>query len=334
MSEENYVPFLEQTYRYFARPHQGVPAVPIVSRAAWRGEDIAGDPSWRTALTEEEIAELKAAVVSAKETGKAMGALTRKDFPLPTLAARISDWRRAITSGLGLQVVAGVPVADWLEGDAEIFFWCFGLHLGRPGAQNDACELLGHVCDTGADKSDPFVRQYMTAQNIPFHCDAADAVGLLCLNKAKSGGESRIASSVAVFNEILKRRPDLAPRLFEPFLLDTRQEKATGARYAPIPPCQYADGVLRTFWHSEYFRTVERHQGVTLGNEEHALLDLYDEIAAEPGFHLDMDLEPGDIQLISNHTIIHARTDYIDYPEPARKRHLLRLWLTLEDETQ
>ncbi len=333
MTDEPYFTFLQQTFHYFSRPHERVPESAINSPAAWRGAEMAEDSGWRIQFTDHEIDEITRAIAQAKSTGRALGAMTKEDFPLPGLSSSINHWRRGILHGRGFQVVCGLPVFEWSEEDAALFFWCFGLHLGRPGAQNQHNELLGHVRDTGADKKDPFVRQYMTTQNIPFHCDAADVVGLFCLNKAKSGGKSRIASSVSVFNEILAQRPDLAPRLFDPFMLDTRQEDGvTGAKYAPIPPCRYAGGVLRTFYHSEYFRTSQRHQGVTLTPEENALLDLYDQIAATPGFYLDMDLEPGDIQLLSNHTVIHARTDYEDHPEPERKRHLLRLWLSIEDE--
>ena len=80
------------------------------------------------------------------------------------------------------------------------------------------------MVDTGEDASDPFVRLYRTASNIRYHCDAADVVALLCLNTAKRGGASRIVSSVSVFNELAKRRPDLVARLFEPFHLDIRDE--------------------------------------------------------------------------------------------------------------
>jgi hypothetical protein len=256
--------------------------------------------------------------------------MTRSDFPLPTLASSIAAWRHEVSDGRGLQVVSGVPVDAWSVEEASIFFWGLGQHLGLPGAQNRKGDLLGHVRDTGADKTDRYVRQYLTTQNIPFHCDAADMVGLLCLTKAKSGGMSRIASSVSVYNELLRRRPDLAPRLFEPFMLDTRDEaEANGLRVLPVPPCRHAAGVLRTFWHSEYFRTSQRHEGVRLTDVENELFDLYDEISATPGFFIDMDLEPGDVQLLSNHTVIHSRTDYVDYAEPDRKRHLLRLWITL-----
>jgi len=111
-----------------------------------------------------------------------------------------------------------------------------------------------------------------------------------------------------------------------------RNEDASGAlRHLPIPPCRFADGSLRTFYHSDYFRSVVRHDDVPpFTRDEQALLDLYEEIASSPDFFLDMELEPGDIQWLSNHTILHARTAYEDHEEPERKRHLLRLWLSLD----
>jgi len=329
VSEPSYLPFLHQTLRYFDRPHESPALSTVSSPAAWRRQDLAGS-SWRSRLNADEVAEIRQAVRSWQAAARPLATMTRDDFPLSTLATRIEQWRNEVAVGRGFQVISGVPVDAWSVDEAAAAFWGLGQHLGRPGAQNRRGDLLGHVRDTGADKADRYVRQYMTAQDIPFHCDAADMVGLLCLRGAKSGGLSRIASSVSVYNELLQRRPDLASRLFDPFMVDTRDEaEANGIKALPVPPCRYASGVLRTFWHSEYFRTAQRHEGIRLTDAENELLDLYDSIAASPDFHLDMALEPGDLQLLSNHTIIHARTAYEDHPEPDRKRHLLRLWITL-----
>ena len=258
--------------------------------------------------------------------------MTVRDFPLPTLSAELGRWRAELQAGRGFQLISGVPVERWCREEAELCFWCLGLHMGRPGAQNPQGDLLGHVMDTGDDVEDPYVRLYRTSANIAYHCDAADVVGLLCLRKAKRGGASRIVSSVSVYNELLKRRADLAERLYEPFLLDARNEDATGAlRYLPVVPCRFAGGRLRTFYHSDYFRSVVRHADVPeLTDEERTFLDLYQEIASSAELYLEMDLEPGDIQWISNHTILHARTAYEDHAEVERKRHLLRLWLSIE----
>jgi TfdA family taurine catabolism dioxygenase TauD len=318
-----------QTLHYFARPHRDVRRTPIGGVAAWRAADVARPDAWRITLDAAQVEDIERALAHANATGKALGTLTRDDFPLPRLTRAIATWRDEVAHGRGFVVVRGVPVARWPARDAETFFFCLGMHLGVPGAQNPQGDLLGHVRDTGADPR--HVRAYRTASNIAYHCDAADLVGLLCLNEAKSGGASRIVSSVAVYDELLARRPDLVDRLYEPFLLDTHGEG--GVDWVPVRACRHARGRLRTFWHSDYFRSSHGYLGAPpLSGSERETLDLYDSIAASPSLYLDMDLEPGDIQLLSNHTILHARTAYEDHPEPERKRHLLRLWVSLDTE--
>lgn len=331
VEEKAYLSFIEQTLHYFGRPHEEPAQAPIDSPAAWRGQDMPPLEALAYVLSPEQVADIQTAVTQAQALGRPTKSLTAADFPLPSLSAEIAQWREQLSNGLGFQVVRGVPVAQWSKEQAELFFWCFGLHVGRPGEQNPEGHLLGHVTDTGADQSGEVVRLYKTAANIDYHCDAADVVGLLCLNKARSGGQSRIVSSVAVFNELLARRPDLAARLFEPVGLDIRDKEVNEAgSHLPIEPCRYAGGVLRTFYHADYFRSVVRHDDVPpLTPLEQELFDTYEAIANEPGMYLDMDLQPGDIQLLSNHTNLHARTDYEDWDDPAKKRHLLRLWLSL-----
>jgi hypothetical protein len=316
-----------QTLHYFARPHERIPKSPIVSAADWRGDAMARSDEWLVALEPAQIDEIRSAIAYAEARGAQMEALTPADFPLPMLTPAIAEWRREIRHGRGFVLIRGVPVGEWTEAQSELFFWGLGLHLGIPGAQNPRGDLLGHVRDerTTGDK-----RFYRTNKALDVHCDAADVVGLLCLQKAKSGGLSRIASSVAVFNELLRRKPQLVSRLFAPFYFDTKGEGGVNA--FPVRPCRYADGELRTFWQSDYYRTVAQYPRVPrLTPDEHELLDTYDAIASEPQFHLDMDLEPGDVQLLSNHTILHARTKFEDWPEPERRRHLLRLWISLPE---
>ncbi|HUR40154.1 MAG TPA: TauD/TfdA family dioxygenase [Verrucomicrobiae bacterium] len=317
-----------QTLHYFARPQERIPTAPLETAAAWRGADMRREPAlWTAMLGPAEVEELQRAQAHAAASGRTLAQMTREDFPLPTLAARIAQWRDEIRHGRGFVLIRGVPVASWSERQAETFFWCLGHHFGMPGAQNPEGDLLGHVRDqrTGAD-----VRYYRTNKELAVHTDTADFVGLLCLQKARSGGLSRIASSVAVFNELLRVKPHLVPRLFEPVWFDTKGEG--GVRAFAIPPCRYWRGELRTFWQSDYYRTVTRHAHVPKPSAlEQELLDSYDAIANSDAFHLDMDLAPGDVQLISNHTILHARTAFEDWPEPERRRHLLRLWISIPE---
>ena len=330
MSE--YFSYAEQSAHYFGRPHEAPARQPLATLAAWRGAEMARRSDWRVQLDATQLEEIERALAAAEASGKPTGEMTAQDFPLGSLVGEIRRWRHEVERGRGFQLVAGVPVQGWSQERAERFFWCLGLHMGRPGAQNVTGDLLGHVTDTGEDAADPYVRLYRTSSHIAYHCDAADVVGPLCLRSAKSGGASRIVSSVSVYNELLRRCPDRVDRLYEPFLLDVRNEDASNRlRYLPIPPCRFADGRLRTFYHSDYFRSVQRHDDVPpFTKREKELLDLYEEIASDPRFFLDMELEPGDIQWLSNHTIMHARTAYEDHEDPLHKRHLLRLWLSLD----
>jgi hypothetical protein len=332
MSAPTYSSFAEQALHYFDRPHDSVRREPLRSPAAWRGSDMRSRRDWIVELGGDEVGELEAAATTARGHGTGLGSMRREDFPLPSLAPRIAAWKAELGQGRGFLLLRGLPVARWGEELSSLIYWGLGLHLGRPGAQNPQGDLLGHVVDTGEDAGDPFVRRYRTSGDIAYHCDLADVVGLLCLAAARRGGASRIVSSVAVYNELLERRPDLVARLYEPFRLDSRGEQGSrGPAWVPIPPCRHAGGRLRTFYHSDYFRSAVRHPDVPpFSEEEQTLLDLYEGIAAEPELRLDMQFEPGDVQLISNHTVLHARTAYEDQPDPARKRHLLRLWLSLD----
>ena len=329
MSEDAWQSFGAQALHYFNRPHEDVRRTPLEGPAAWRGAELRGRDDWIVRLAPAEIDEIAAAVRAARAAGIAMSALRRGDFPLPTVASRLAAWAAELQDGRGFLLVRGLPVGAWGDDDSAFAYWGLGQHLGRPGAQNPQGELLGHVVDTGEDAANPFVRRYRTAGDIAYHCDLADAVGLLCLRAARRGGASRLVSSVSVYNALLRRRPDLVDRLYEPFLLDTRDEqRGDQPPYIPVPPCRHAGGRLRTFWHSDYFRSVERHpEAPRFTAVERGLLDLYEAIAADPDLYLDMDLEPGDIQLVSNHTVLHARTAYED--APGEQRDLLRLWLSL-----
>ncbi|MGI9326607.1 MAG: TauD/TfdA family dioxygenase [Pseudomonadales bacterium] len=328
----------EQAQRYFsARRHTRVPSRPLNSPAAWLGDDIRSaiqDPDNEIVyrLTTADLKEIEQALQATQTAETSPQALSKDEFPLPGMQSRFRRWQSELRSGRGFVLIKGVPVDSWSTAKAERFFWCFGQHLGIPGLQNPHGDLLGHVIDTGDASTDPLVRLYRTSANINYHCDGADVVGLLCLHNSTHGGVSRIASSVTVFNELLAQAPKLANRLCSPIRMDRRNEERPGEKpYSVLQPACYDGKELRTFYHSDYFRSVTRYVGA-LPDDEQALLDAYEAIAERPEVRFEMAFEPGDIQLLSNHTVVHARTAYNDNAEV--KRHLLRLWLSLSPESK
>jgi hypothetical protein len=320
--------FLEQLLHYFDRGHTAPPSAPVGGVAAWRGDELArSSDAWRERLDAVQIAELARAVEVARATGRSTRELSAADFPIPSLHASLDRWRHELRDGRGFVLISGFPVEEWRAEQAEIAFWCLGLHLGVPGAQNEDGDLLGHVKDVSATARHADERLYRTAKSIRFHCDAADVVGLLCLGTSRAGGASRLVSSVTVFDHLVATQPDLASRMFEPMLLDARRPPDAKTQYTPVQPSCFDGARLRTFMHLDYYTSVERHAGVVLDERARAMLDAWEEYAERTGVHFDMQLQPGDLQLVSNHTVVHARTAYDD--DPASPRHLLRLWLSL-----
>jgi Taurine catabolism dioxygenase TauD, TfdA family len=321
-----------------------VPCEAINDPACWNSTDMAEPARWQYRLNGAEIAELDAALAHVHARGLDVMAITKTDFPLPTLGATLATLRREVLDGRGFVLVRGVPVERYSKLDATIVYWGIGVHIGYPVCQNARGEMIGHVIDLGARSSvknplgetaenkvflHPKHRSYMSNERLSYHTDFADVIGLLCLHHAKAGGESKIVSSIAIHNEVLRRRPDLLQVLYEPFWVDRRGELPAGARpYYPMPIfCQFG-GKLTSYYAGGHMKTTAQFTELPpLSPQQKEAMGLVDAIANDPAFHLSMVLERGDLQLINNHTVLHARTSYEDFPEPERKRHLLRLWL-------
>lgn len=301
----------------------------IQDRSAWYGSDLAKRTDWIERLDETEIAEVQDAVHRLAESRIDLASLTVDDVPLPTLGPRLQRMLDEVLDGRGFVLLRGLPVQRWTKREAAIAFLVIGVHLGNLRMQNAAGHLLGHVKDFGRSSVDPNTRIYQTRERQTHHTDSCDVVGLLCLQTAKSGGLSNLVSSTTIFNEMHRRRPDLLSVLLEPIETDRRGEVPEGSKpYFTIPVFNYHDGLISAIYQRQYIESARRFAGVSpLSPLQREALDLLDELANDAKLNLLMELQPGDIQLVHNHTILHDRTAFEDHPEPDRKRHLLRLWL-------
>jgi len=304
---------------------------PIASPALWRGDELQPHPEkWLRALAGEEIAELRAAALALQRAGKPLAQLTASDFAPRALVPLLSEVRARLERGLGFVLLRGVPVRELGKETSALAYYWLGLQLGTPVSQNVDGDLLGHVRDTGASPRDHDVRLYKTRAELAFHTDGADVIGLLCLRSGRSGGESRIASSVYVFNEIVRRRPDLAPLLLRVYQHHAHgQSGPSGPKIFGLPIVALNGPVFRMMLLTWYIRNAAQDfpEIAALDAPQRELLDLLEAIPLEPGVALDMSFQPGDVQLLKNSVILHARSAYEDWDEPDEKRHLLRLWL-------
>ncbi len=300
----------------------------------WKGPELAESDVWIHRLNEAEVADIEKALAVAKASGRPLEALTREDFPLSVLTGSIASWMKELETGRGFINVKGLPVEGKSDEDGALMLFGIGLYMGTAVSQNAAGDVLGHIRDTGADAGDPTVRLYKTRVDLDFHSDGADVVALLCLRQGRSGGENRFVSTTALYEAIRQRKPEWIHLLYEPFCFDSHgQEKEGQLPYFELPICRYADGRLSFFYIPWYIRNAQRHpEAPRLTEEQRGLLDLIDELANDPALHLEMKLEPGEINFLKNNTALHARTEYEDFDEPEKKRHLLRLWLTAHGE--
>ena len=310
-----------------------MPAGPIGGPSAWRGEAMARTEEWMVRLSDEHLVEVDEAVTRVKRRGLDLPRVRREDFPLPTLGPALDEIRRELLTGRGFVLLRGLPVERHALADAAIAYWGLGTYIGNARSQNAAGHLLGHVRDVGRDADDPDARVYQTNRRQNYHTDSVDVVALLCWRRARSGGLSSIVSSVTAYNEMRARRPDLVPVMFEPFPTDRRGEVPAGRRpYFSIPAINWHAGLLSTIYVRRYIESSQRFSDAPrLTPRQREAMDVFDAILEEPALHLFMEFEPGDVQLLHNHQILHDRTAFEDWPEPDRRRHLLRLWLCPPD---
>jgi hypothetical protein len=305
---------------------------PVNHSSAWYGRDLATDPSWIMQLTPGHLDEIAAAMTSLKARGLAMDAIGKDDFALPTLAPQLRRWIGDVTEGRGFTLVRGLNVSDYSDEEVGTIFWGMGLHLGTAVTQNPRGDLLGHVFDHGRKYGDLDVRGYETSAHLPFHTDSGDVVGLLCLRRAESGGLSSVVSAVTIHNEILKRHPEYLAPLYRGFHYIRREAALSESPVTPhrLPVFGARDGLVSVRYIRNQINAAVTKTGVPLQPIEKDALELFDQLTHDPAIHLDMDLQVGDIQFCNNYVTLHSRTSYVDFAEPERRRHMIRLWLTMD----
>ncbi len=298
--------------------------------SAWHGQDVAPKTDWIWHLSDAENDLLFQAVQAARAQGLGIPRMGAADFPLGPMAHKLKAVRDEVTQGRGFVLIKGFDIDRYPLEDAALAYWGMGMHMGQGAAQNAQGDLLGHVTNLGLDyRTDPNVRGYQTRLSLPFHNDAMDMVGLLCVHPSVTGGQSLVVSSTAVHNEVLRRRPDLAAIGYQDFYMDRRGEAPSGKLpYYRGPMFSWQGSQLLCRYNRGYITSAQRFPEVPrLTAPQLELLDLMDSLCADPKLHISMNLERGDMQFISNYTTLHSRTEYDDGPDPDKRRYLLRLWL-------
>lgn len=309
----------------------------ITGPSVWTGlEMVDRQNEWIVDLSADDIADLEQAAHHYLSLNRDIGEIRKEDFPLRRFDQHLAELRKTLINGIGFEIIRGLPVDNYSQEMAAAIFCGVGAHLGSARSQNAQGHILGHVRDIGADASDPNTRIYQTHERQTFHTDSADIVGLLCLRDAKEGGDSLLVSAETIYNRMRAECPELLELLFDPIATDRRGEVPEGMQpFMTIPPFSWHDGRLTVFYQRQYIDSAQRFPDAMRLTPDHvAALDRFDALANDPALYLTMRLQPGDMQFVYNHSQLHDRTGFVDWPDPSDRRHLFRLWLSPEGDRE
>ncbi len=304
---------------------------PIDDSSGWYPEDLAASQAYIYQLSDAEVADVLGQVAKLEEAGADLKDVARKDVDLPVLGPMLEDFRAEVLDGRGFVLLRGLPVEGRSIYQIAAAFWTLGCWFGRAVSQNGKGHLLGHVKNLGADINSPTGRGYNSPSELRFHADSCDIFGLCCLKPSKSGGQHRIASSVTVYNEMLKRRPDLVKELGFRFYRSRRGELPPGETtpWTRQPVFSVTGGYFAARGAGSTVRRAQGMKGVPdMTPAQAEAMQTYNDTAAE--FAMNIDFVPGDISIVHNYVALHARSAYQDWPEPERRRHLLRMWMSFD----
>ena len=296
----------------------------------WSGETVSNQ-RWFRALKEHEIDAIESMLASVRmrvgDDSNSLLGMTAADFSLGTFSTVVEEIEAELRDGRGFCVIRTLPVQRWSALETMIVYWGIACHLGTPLPNNHLGDMIGHVTDLGGDYTQATNRGYDSNAKLSYHCDQCDVVGLLCRYSARSGGISKLVSTAAVYNEILRRRPDLLEVLCQPLYFSRMGEEEPGQTpWYTAPVFDFVDGAFHCaagINHIVKGHALPGAPAMTALQTE--ALELFETVSEELEF--SMHFEPGDIQFLNNGLVAHTRSAFTDWPDAQRRRHLLRVWL-------
>jgi hypothetical protein len=303
---------------------------PLETHVDWTREDVQDESKWTVELTDTDKRELDHALAVAKAHSSNLLDIGLAQFPLDSLKAKIEAIERELIDGRGFVRIRTLDAKKYSDDDLTMLYWGIGIHLGDPWPQNHYGHVMGDVTDQGKRLDDPTLRGNEIGRvALDYHTDGADIIGLMCLRKAKNGGLSCVANVVAIYNELVRTRPDLVQALYDELPNDARGEQAPGHKpYYNFPVFTEHKDRLFVRFIPQYILASQKHPDAPrLSPTAHEALKTVTEMARDPRYNVYMDLAPGEMQFINNYHVLHGRQEYEDDVANGYKRHLKRLWL-------
>lgn len=291
---------------------------------------------WTVPLPDAAVRELLAVRDELRRAPVPTFLLDPRDFALDACRAAMAEVRRVTQSGPMFAVLDRLPMDEVTREEAIDLYWLLSSLLARPVAQKLNGQMFYDVMDTGAKlRPGSGIRPTVTNVDLRFHNDNSynetppEFVCLLCLHPAMQGGISQVMSVATVHDALQQRHPELMSRLYRPFWYDRHAEHQPGEPTTFAAPMfeRGADGTIKARLALSEIHAGYELRGERLDNETASALAAVQSVFDQPELHVELGFEAGQIQYVNNRATGHARTEFADFPEPERRRHLVRLWL-------
>lgn len=303
---------------------------------AWTGRDFEGaegEKKYVVELSASDVTDIEHALESFKKTSSFPGDVSRTTFPLPlSLSTRLEAVAVNLHSGCGFNVIRGLDPARYSALDNVLIYLGVTSYIApHRGVQDSGGSMLIHVKDLGRIIPDSSLRQSPYARNAqPFHNDVCDILAMYVQETAAQGGESHVASAAQIYNDIAAARPDVIHTLSrDDWIFDKHRTPAHwNTRALLFDFASKGPGFCFSRRPITGSPTSPRSPGVPPMSEVQAeALDMVHFTGVK--HQHTMSLRRGDIQLINNLAVFHARNGFRDGVE--QRRHIIRLWLRNEE---
>lgn len=300
---------------------------PVGDASAWRADDVLADRGWELSLDAEQRADLVAALRACQARELQLAAIGPDEFPLPSMTELLATISAELQRGRGFALLHGFPVEGHGLDEIELMYWGMCRHLGMGLTQNSDATLIHYVTE-GRLRPNQGTRGVGVARESTLHVDLTDCVSLLCVRQAPDDPPSWLASSTAIFNEMLESRPDLLDALIEGFEWDRLGEHGPGESPTSgyrVPVFSVHDGVVSCRYNRYWMAAAQRRNDTHNTPAQREALDLFDRLAARD--RLEFAFNPGDVQFANNYVVLHGRAAHEPIEDEDRVRLLMRIWI-------
>jgi len=311
---------------------------PIADTRAWRSADFASERDWITALSKPQIDALNQLAGELPADSADWLEFDLAEAMTAPVVELLTQASAELASGKGFALLRGLDASDAER--LHRVFWLIGNGLGRPVMQNARGEVLSIVVDkfAGAERGVD-TRGYESNDELRFHCDGGDCIGMSCVRQAPEGGTNGLVSLFAIYNEILNQYPEHLEVLKRGYALYSRKEKGDAestkslgkVQQRCIPVFAWQDAHMSGWLNILLAELAAEVSGQAFSAAEREALACVEGIANQPDMQLTFRQQPGDVLFISNLAVMHRREKYVDAKEVAKKRLLYRMWINLRE---